>query len=169
MPLNLIDIDHQARDRARAPLSARKLFLQALLQVTAVVPAGEEIRDPGAQESRAIHRVLDAHGRDRTQVGEEIGAVVARESDGIAAAEAQRARGEILARQRHERRAPEIPSARKQQMMIRADERTEPGLMQCGELRRQADQRIDEEYLLEFLRPIAAGHQQMTDLVLGIQ
>ena len=54
-------------------------------------------------------------------------------------------------------------------MMVRADERAEPGLMQRGELRRQADQRIDEENLLEFLRPIAAGHQQMADLMLRIQ
>ena len=53
--------------------------------------------------------------------------------------------------------------------MIRADERAEPRLMQRGELRRQADQRIDEENLLEFLRPVAAGHQQMPDLMLRIE
>ena len=41
--------------------------------------------------------------------------------------------------------------------------------MQHRELRRQADQRIDEENLLEFLRPVAAGHQQMPDLMLRIE
>ena len=53
--------------------------------------------------------------------------------------------------------------------MVRADVGTEPRLVQGGQLRRQADQRIDEEYLLELFRPIAAGHQQMTNLVLRIE
>ena len=54
-------------------------------------------------------------------------------------------------------------------MVIGPDEGPEPRLVQHGQLRRQADQRIDEEYLLEFLRPIAAGDQQMPDLMLGIE
>ena len=54
-------------------------------------------------------------------------------------------------------------------MMIRTDERAEPGLVQGCELRRQADQRIDEKYLLEFLRPLAAGDQQMAYLMLRIE
>ena len=54
-------------------------------------------------------------------------------------------------------------------MMIGADEGAEPRLVQGRQLRRQADQRIDEEYLLELLRPVAAGHQQMPDLVLRIE
>ena len=41
--------------------------------------------------------------------------------------------------------------------------------MQGGKLRRESDQRIDEKYLLEFLRAIAARNQQVTDLVLRIQ
>ena len=53
--------------------------------------------------------------------------------------------------------------------MVRPDEGTEPGLVQGRELRREADQRIDEKYLLELLRPVAAGHQQMADLVLRIE
>ena len=53
--------------------------------------------------------------------------------------------------------------------MIGADEGTEPGLVQHRQLRREADQRIDEEDLLEFLRPVAARHQQMPHLVLRIE
>ena len=41
--------------------------------------------------------------------------------------------------------------------------------MQHRQLRRQTDQRIDEENLLEFLRPIAAGDQQMPNFMLRIE
>ena len=44
-------------------------------------------------------------------------------------------------------------------MMIGAHVRTEPRLVQHGELRRQPDQRIDEENLLEFFRTVAARDQ----------
>ncbi len=54
-------------------------------------------------------------------------------------------------------------------MMIRTDEGAEPGLVKGGELRRQADQRIDEKYLIEFLRPLPAGDQLMAYLVLRIE
>ena len=73
-------------------------------------------------QARTIDRVLDAHGGDRPQVRQKIGAVVPRETCRIAAAEAQCARGEILARERHQGCALEIGGARKQQMVIRPDE-----------------------------------------------
>ena len=90
---------------------------------------------------------------------EKIRAVVAREARPVTAAETQRAGGAVLARQRHERGAFEIQNARKQQVMIRAHVGTKPRLVQDGELRRQSDQRIDEEDLLELFRTIAARDQ----------
>ena len=62
-----------------------------------------------------------------------------------------------------------LPLPGKQQVMVGADVGAEPRLVQGRELRRQADQRIDEEDLLELLRPVAAGDQQMADLVLRIE
>ena len=77
--------------------------------------------------------------------------------------------GQILARQGHQCGAFQMGVAREQEMMVRPDEGTEPGLVQGRELRRETDQGIDEKYLLELLGPVAAGHQQMADLVLRIQ
>ena len=54
-------------------------------------------------------------------------------------------------------------------MVVGADEGPEPGLVQRRELRRQADQRIDEQHLAELLRPVAARDQQMPDLMLRIE
>jgi hypothetical protein len=56
-----------------------------------------------------------------------------------------------------------------QEVVVCADEGAEPGPVQGGELRRKADQRIDEKNLLELLRPVAARHQQMADFMLRIQ
>ena len=54
-------------------------------------------------------------------------------------------------------------------MVIRPDEGTEPGFVQGSQLRREPDQRVDEEDLLEFLRPVAAGDQQVTYLMLRVE
>ncbi len=54
-------------------------------------------------------------------------------------------------------------------MVIRADERTEPGLVQRRQLRCEPDQGIDEENLLELLGPVTAGDQQVAYLVLRVQ
>ena len=52
--LEVIHVDHQAGDRLAGPLRARQLLAQARVQIAAVVEAGEEIREPAAQEPRAI-------------------------------------------------------------------------------------------------------------------
>ena len=86
--LEFVDVDHQTGDRPAAPLRARQLFFQALLQVAPIVPAGEEIGDAGAQQPCAVHGVFDAYGGDRAQMREKVCAVMARKARGIAAAEA---------------------------------------------------------------------------------
>ena len=53
--------------------------------------------------------------------------------------------------------------------MIGAHIGAKPRFVQHRELRRQPDQRIDEENMLEFFRTIAAGDQQMPDFVLRIE
>ena len=155
--------------RARAPLRARQLFLQALLQIAAVVPSGQEIGDAGAQQARPVDGIFDADGGDRAQMREKIGAVVPREAGGVAAAETQRTGRAVLARQRHQRGALEIRAYPETADDGPRRRRAEPRLVQSGELRRQADQRIDEENLLELVGPVAARDQQMPDLVLRIE
>ena len=88
--LESIDVDHQTANAAAAPLRAGQFFLQALLQVASIVPAGEEVRDA----------VLEAYRGNRAQMREKIRAVMARKARSFAAAEAQRAGGAVLARQR---------------------------------------------------------------------
>ena len=72
------------------------------------MPPGQEIGDARAQQPGPVDGVLDADGGDRAQVRQEVGAMVAREARRIAAAEAQRAGGKILAGQRHQGRAFQI-------------------------------------------------------------
>ena len=167
--LEAVDVDHQAGDGAGPPLRAGQLLLQALLQVAAVVPPVRKSVMP-ARSSRARLTAFSMQtAATAPRCDQKVGSVMAREARRVAAAEAQRAGGKILAGQRHQGGAFQIRDARKKQMMVRADEGAEPWLVQGGELRRQADQRIDEENLLELLGPVAAGHEQMADLVLRIE
>ena len=77
--LEVVDVHHQAGDGACLALSARELLLQALLQIAAVVPPGQEIGDARAQQPGPVDGVLDAHRGDRAQMREKVGAVMARE------------------------------------------------------------------------------------------
>ena len=157
--LEPVDIDHQAGDRSAAPLCTGQLLLQPLLQVAPVVPAREEIGDARAHQAGAIDRVLDAYRGDGSEVRQKIRAVMPRESGRITAAETQCAGDAVLSRQRQKGDALEVLGPGKQQVMIRPDEGAEPRFVQNRQLRRQADQRIDEENLLELLRPVAARQQ----------
>src|SRR5262245_20111060 len=58
--LEVVDIDHQAGERLAGALGTRQLFAQAVVKVTPVVPAGQEVRDATAQQPRAIDRVFHA-------------------------------------------------------------------------------------------------------------
>src|SRR6266403_6071238 len=97
--LEPVDVDHQTSDGSCPALRTRQLFLEALLQIAPIVPTGQKIGDPRAQQARAIDRIFDAHGGDRTQVREEIRSVMTREARGIAAAEAQCPGCAVLARE----------------------------------------------------------------------
>src|SRR5258708_7999665 len=138
--LEAIDVDHQAGDGSGAPLRARQLFLEALLQIAPIVPTRQEIRDPRAQQARAIDCILDAYGGDRPQVREKIRSMMTREARGIAAAEAQCPGCTVLARERHQGGALEVRRARKEEMVIGSHDGAEPRLVEPCPLRREADQ-----------------------------
>ena len=57
--LEAIEIDQQASETSALSLRARQLFLQAGIEIAAVVPAGEEIREAAADQSCTVDRVLD--------------------------------------------------------------------------------------------------------------
>ena len=84
--LEVVDVDHEARQRLARALRSRELLAQAVVEIAAVVPAGEEIGDAAAHQARAIHRVFQADGDDDAQVREEIRGQVAGEAIRIAAA-----------------------------------------------------------------------------------
>ena len=86
--LEVIDVDHQASERGRLALAARELLVQTRLQVTSVVPTREHIREPAADQPRAVHRVLEGERGDHGEVMEEI-------------------RREVLARNGGSRRCPD--------------------------------------------------------------
>src|SRR5262249_33218597 len=44
--LEVIDVDHEARERAALAAAARKLLAQTALQMGAVVPAGQDVGQP---------------------------------------------------------------------------------------------------------------------------
>src|SRR6185295_14018304 len=58
--LEAVHVDHEAADRLPKTLRPPELLTQARVEVAAVVKAGEEIREPAAQELRAIRGVLQA-------------------------------------------------------------------------------------------------------------
>src|SRR5262249_21526520 len=116
--LEPIDIDHEARDGDGTALRARQLLPQTLLQVTPVVPSGEEVSEAGAQQARAVDAVLQAYRGHRAHVRQKVGPVMTREAARLAAAEAEHAGGALLARQRHQRGALEIRAPRKQEVMV---------------------------------------------------
>ena len=70
--LEMIDVDHEAGERLAGTFGARQLFAQPVVEVAPVVPAGEEVGDPAAQQARAVHRVFEADGDDDAQVRQEI-------------------------------------------------------------------------------------------------
>src|SRR5450631_1486205 len=121
--LEAIDVDHQTGNGSAAALRSGQFLLQPFLQIAAVVPAGQEIGYSGSQKSRAVHGILEAHCRNRSQMRKKVGSVVPREPRGGPAAEAQRCGGTVLARQRQQRSALEIGASREQQMMIGAEDR----------------------------------------------
>ena len=103
--LEVVDVDHQAGQRLAGALGARQFLAQPIVEIAAVVPAGEEIRDAAAHQARAIDRVFQADRDDHAQVREEIRRQVAGEALRIAAAESHDADGAVVARQRDQRDA----------------------------------------------------------------
>ena len=134
------------------------------------MPACEEIGDAGAQQPRAVDGVLDAHRGHRAQVRQKIRSVMTGEARRLAAAEAQRAGCAVLARQRHQRGALEI-LARPET----ADGDPRPtkgpsqGLCSAANCGARPTNESTKKICLNSSGPIAAGQQQMPDLVLRIE
>ena len=78
--LEAIEVDQQTREVRALPLRARQLLLEARVEITAVVPAGEEVRESAADQARPVDRVLDRERRDDTEVREKVGRKVTREA-----------------------------------------------------------------------------------------
>ena len=109
--LEPIQVDEQAGQARALPLRARQLLLQARIQIAAVVPAGEEVREPAAHQARAIDRVLDRERSDDAEMREEIGRKVPREALLVGAAEIEAALQPVLAPQRNQRDAANAGAA----------------------------------------------------------
>ena len=110
--LETIQVDQQTGEARALPLRARQLLLEAGIEITAVVPAGEEIREAAADQARAVDRVLDRERGDDAEVREKIGCEVTREAALVAAAEVQAPLQSILAAQRNQRDAADAGATR---------------------------------------------------------
>ena len=75
--LEVVHVDHQAGQRLAGALRAREFFAKAIVEIAAVVPAGEEVGDAAAHQARAIYRIFQADGNDDAQVREKIRGQVA--------------------------------------------------------------------------------------------
>ena len=103
--LEVIDVDHEARERAVVALAAREFLVQACLQIAPVAPARERIRESAANEARPIDGVLEAEGGDDGEVVQEVGREMPAESVAFVAAEIEAADDALLARERKQRDA----------------------------------------------------------------
>ena len=98
--LEMIDVDHQAGQCLAAAFGTRQLFAQPIVEITPVVPAGQEIRDTAAQQARTVDRVFEADRHDHPKMREKIRGQVACESPWIEAAEGDDPDCAVVARQR---------------------------------------------------------------------
>ena len=80
---------HTSRTCSR--LRAGEFFLQAHLQVTAVVPPGQNVGEARAQEPGTVHDVLDAVGGNDAEMRKEITGMPLRVAVGVVTAEVQAA------------------------------------------------------------------------------
>ena len=70
--LEVIDVDHEARQRRSLAAAARELLVQARLQIAAVVPTGQHIRETAADEPRAVDGALERERGDDGEVVQEL-------------------------------------------------------------------------------------------------
>src|SRR4029079_12128320 len=99
------------------------------VEVAAVVKAGEEIREPAAQELRAIRGVLQADRGDEAEMGEEVRREIGIEAERIAAREREHALHLFVPAQRNERDAAHLAHTAHRRVN-RAIERPEPRLLE---------------------------------------
>ena len=57
--LETVEIDQQTGEPRTLPLRSRQLLLESGMQIPAVVPAGQKIGQPAADQASPVHRVLD--------------------------------------------------------------------------------------------------------------
>src|SRR5437762_9950680 len=135
--LEMIDVDHEARERTALAPAARELLAKTVLKIATVAPTRQDVREPVANEPRAIDRVLEAERGNHREVSQEIRRVVVGEAVTTIAAHADAADHAALAQQRQQRDGPQRDVRWKQQGVIGGSERAEPRCAGARELRRE--------------------------------
>jgi hypothetical protein len=166
--LEVIDIDHQARNGLMIALRPCQLLAQPGVQIAAIVETGEKVGQAAAHQPGTIHGVLQADRGHDSQVSEEIGGQLPIEAEAIGAREHQHPIQLAAAAQGNQREAAVLPGLRDQQLVIRHAEGPEPRPLEVAETRRDGGQHIDELHLRELLEQEPVTCKQMAYLVIGV-
>jgi hypothetical protein len=110
--LEVIDVDHETRQRRALTATSRELFVQARLQIAAVVPTGQHVRETAADEPRAVHGAFERERGDDRKVMEKLRAERRLESFALAATEIQATDQTLLARKRQQGHALQVDRRR---------------------------------------------------------
>src|SRR5690606_17579527 len=76
--LEMVDVDHQARERSLLAAAPRELLLEAGLEIVPVAPARQRIGQPALHEAGTVRRVLEGESGDDPEMLQKVRGVPAR-------------------------------------------------------------------------------------------
>mmetsp|Transcript_21620 Transcript_21620/g.51384 ORF Transcript_21620/g.51384 Transcript_21620/m.51384 type:complete len:240 (-) Transcript_21620:938-1657(-) len=102
--LEVVDVEEQAGQRVVVAHRLAEFDQAAVVEVAAVVHAGQAVGHAGAAKALTVEHALDRNGRDGGQPVQELGARASLVALGVARAQVQAADQQALADQRQQRR-----------------------------------------------------------------